>query len=180
MSDKTLVESLVAVTKAWMTHDADSFQVAVCARNALPELARLQAKCNNSLANNLCPDHRDKQAGKPCLACEIERITKRFQKANEAREQSESERDICSTLYDKEVLAHGETDDAREAAERERDALKEALREAKEIVGDFLAELDNAKLDYLNKPGFAVVFGRNSDLECRARSLLSPTGPEDK
>ncbi len=31
-------------------------------------------KCNNSLANNLCPDHRDKQAGKPCLACEIERL----------------------------------------------------------------------------------------------------------
>ena len=28
----------------------------------------------HSLANNLCPDHRDKQQGKPCLACEIERL----------------------------------------------------------------------------------------------------------
>jgi hypothetical protein len=31
-------------------------------------------KANASLANNLCPDHRDKQAGKPCLACEIEAL----------------------------------------------------------------------------------------------------------
>jgi len=35
---------------------------------------RLEKKKNaNSLANNLCPDHRDKQTRKPCLACEIER-----------------------------------------------------------------------------------------------------------
>ena len=27
-----------------------------------------------SLANNLCPDHRDKQAGETCLACQIERF----------------------------------------------------------------------------------------------------------
>jgi hypothetical protein len=36
----------------------------------------LEIKCRASLANNLCPDHRDKQAGKPCLACEISRLTK--------------------------------------------------------------------------------------------------------
>ena len=29
----------------------------------------------SSLASNLCPDHRDKQAGKSCLACEIQRLT---------------------------------------------------------------------------------------------------------
>lgn len=34
----------------------------------------LELKANNSLANNLCPDHRDKQNGKPCLACVIERL----------------------------------------------------------------------------------------------------------
>lgn len=34
-----------------------------------------QLKNRHSLANNLCPDHRDKQTGKPCLACEIERLT---------------------------------------------------------------------------------------------------------
>ena len=38
---------------------------------------RILAKKNaHSLANNLCPDHRDKQQGKPCLACEIERLRK--------------------------------------------------------------------------------------------------------
>lgn len=34
----------------------------------------LTLKCASSLASNLCPDHRDKQAGKPCLACEIGRL----------------------------------------------------------------------------------------------------------
>lgn len=33
-------------------------------------------KNEGTLANNLCPDHRDKQTGKPCLACEIERLQK--------------------------------------------------------------------------------------------------------
>lgn len=32
----------------------------------------LELKASNSLANNLCPDHRDKQVGKSCLACTIE------------------------------------------------------------------------------------------------------------
>lgn len=34
----------------------------------------LERKAAASLANNLCPDHRDKQEGKPCLACEIDRL----------------------------------------------------------------------------------------------------------
>lgn len=38
------------------------------------EMRVLEIKANHTLANNLCPDHRDKQAGKPCLACEIERL----------------------------------------------------------------------------------------------------------
>ena len=32
----------------------------------------LKKKNATSLSNNLCPDHRDKQVGKPCLACTIE------------------------------------------------------------------------------------------------------------
>lgn len=35
-----------------------------------------ELKARGSLANNLCPDHRDKQNGKPCLACENERLKK--------------------------------------------------------------------------------------------------------
>jgi len=41
------------------------------------ENKKLIIKTSNSLANNLCPDHRDKQAGKPCLACEIDRLAAR-------------------------------------------------------------------------------------------------------
>jgi len=33
----------------------------------------LEIKNAGTLANNLCPDHRDKQTGKICLACTIER-----------------------------------------------------------------------------------------------------------
>jgi hypothetical protein len=36
------------------------------------EIKILQLKCRWTLANSLCPYHRDKQVGKPCLACEIE------------------------------------------------------------------------------------------------------------
>lgn len=35
----------------------------------------LEIENRSSLANNLCSDHRDKQAGKSCLACEIERLS---------------------------------------------------------------------------------------------------------
>ncbi|MBW8066826.1 MAG: hypothetical protein GJU73_05205 [Ferrovum sp.] len=34
----------------------------------------LTAKTTNSLANNLCPDHRDKIQGKRCLMCRIEEL----------------------------------------------------------------------------------------------------------
>ena len=44
-------------------------------RSLTAENKRLTLKAANSLANNLCPDHRDKQGGKSCLACEIERLT---------------------------------------------------------------------------------------------------------
>jgi hypothetical protein len=36
----------------------------------------VELKASGTLANNLCPDHRDKQTGKPCLACEVERLTR--------------------------------------------------------------------------------------------------------
>lgn len=33
-----------------------------------------ELKNRGTLANNLCPDHRDKQTGKPCLACSVESL----------------------------------------------------------------------------------------------------------
>ncbi len=38
------------------------------------KIAELQNR--GTLANNLCSDHRDKQIGKPCLACTIETLTR--------------------------------------------------------------------------------------------------------
>lgn len=37
-------------------------------------LMSAENKNRNSLVNNLCQDHRDKQQGKPCLACVIENM----------------------------------------------------------------------------------------------------------
>jgi len=42
----------------------------------------LKLRCNGSLANNLCPDHRDKQGGKPCLACTIETLERENSERN--------------------------------------------------------------------------------------------------
>lgn len=45
----------------------------------LKEYLRVEKlKNQHSLANNLCPDHRDKQQGKPCLACTIEKLGRAF------------------------------------------------------------------------------------------------------
>lgn len=62
-------------------------EVAPCRWNALvDEVERLESKLaatrrvfarqNEALERMrpLCPDHRDKQSGKPCLACEVERL----------------------------------------------------------------------------------------------------------
>lgn len=40
----------------------------------------LSLKCKGTLANNLCPDHRDKQAGKQCLACTVESLSTTIEK----------------------------------------------------------------------------------------------------
>lgn len=42
--------------------------------NLIAEVERLRLQAKHSLANNLCSDHRDKQKGKPCLACEVEHL----------------------------------------------------------------------------------------------------------
>jgi len=53
------------------------------------ELKILRVKCSGTLANNLCPDHRDKQVGNPCLACTIEKLQSRLAAANERLEAAE-------------------------------------------------------------------------------------------
>lgn len=61
------IDEIVSRLNAFATlqHELDAAK----ARNKILEL-----KCAASLANNLCPDHRDKQLGKPCLACTIEHL----------------------------------------------------------------------------------------------------------
>jgi len=44
----------------------------------IPELKLMRLKDKLSLSNNLCPDHRDKQSGKPCLACEVEALQRKL------------------------------------------------------------------------------------------------------
>lgn len=42
---------------------------------------QMEIKDRSSLANNLCPDHRDKQVGKTCIACENETLKKKLDRA---------------------------------------------------------------------------------------------------
>ena len=70
-----------AVERAVCPHGSLRRQCEVCERDE--EIARLakklriaELKASGTLATNLCPDHHDKQLGKPCLACEIERLNK--------------------------------------------------------------------------------------------------------
>lgn len=46
-------------------------------------IAILELKNKGTLANNLCPDCRDKQVGKPCLACTIQSQEKVIESARE-------------------------------------------------------------------------------------------------
>lgn len=66
----------------WLRERVDNSLAGVKYGEAVAEIERLtkqlriaELKASGTLANNLCPDHRDKQVGKPCLACEIERLT---------------------------------------------------------------------------------------------------------
>lgn len=53
------------------------------------EILILQKKNQSSLANNLCPDHRDKQGDKNCLACSIETLSKQLTEAQKDKERLE-------------------------------------------------------------------------------------------
>jgi len=78
---------------AWADNVADyNAQFTADLETAADEIERLQRenrvlqlKAGCSLANNLCPDHRDKQAGKSCLACEIERQQRELDRVMRAR-----------------------------------------------------------------------------------------------
>jgi hypothetical protein len=74
----------------WKDYDAlrESAALAIAKERQIREAAEkenkvLRIKCANSLANNLCPDHRDKQTFKPCLACTIETTERQLAAANE-------------------------------------------------------------------------------------------------
>jgi len=53
-----------------------------CQSESYAELKRklviAELKNKGTLANNLCPNHRDKQTGRPCLACMIETLMRRY------------------------------------------------------------------------------------------------------
>lgn len=59
----------------------DHIHQAARVRELERENAILEIKNRGTLANNLCPDHRDKQTGKPCLACTIETLTRKKDRA---------------------------------------------------------------------------------------------------
>jgi predicted Ser/Thr protein kinase len=84
------------------------------------EVEILQIKNRSSLANNLCPDHRDKQVGKGCLACEVEHLTATNAKLMEEIERLREVLKKCIAL---------DTDPYFEISQLAEDALKETDNE---------------------------------------------------
>lgn len=70
-------DSLRAYLKASLD-DTNAFDVLMPYADEIERLEKrakiAELKASGTLADNLCPDHRDKQTGRPCLACEIERL----------------------------------------------------------------------------------------------------------
>lgn len=105
-----------------------------CAESKQAEIETLERtlkiatiKGNNSLANNLCSDHRDKQTGKPCLACTIETLERELAEAKAEIEAAKAEAECYrQNLND----AQGDNDcNANRVVELERE-LAEARKDA--------------------------------------------------
>ena len=92
-----------------------------------------ELKNQGTLATNLCPDHKDKQQGQPCLACVIEKLKRQLQVAQQERDELRA-LNLCKGLAEKdrqgllavgmELIARGER---AEKAEQMCDAFARAI-----------------------------------------------------
>lgn len=85
------------------------------------QLAVMTLKANASLANNLCPDHRDKQTGKPCLACEVEKLEKQLA---EKDKEIERMRPVVEAVMEKGFTLHGWLDRVQKAMDKYEQSTK--------------------------------------------------------
>lgn len=76
-----LKQALRAAFEEINRHHKDFDRWEEMADNANKRAKMLEKQLESSLANNLCPDHRDKQYGKPCLACTIETLERKLSRA---------------------------------------------------------------------------------------------------
>ena len=100
---------------------------------ALRKLKIESKKSSHSLANNLCPDHRDKQLDKPCLACGIEHLEHRL--TCDCCCGAKTEKCICLDIYADE---HG-------TILGQRTGFRRLLRKKDEELTALRAELARAK-----------------------------------
>lgn len=72
-----LVSGIEELLQEIARHHKDFDRWEEMADKATKRARMLEKQLQSSLANNLCPDHRDKQYGKPCLACTIETLERK-------------------------------------------------------------------------------------------------------
>jgi hypothetical protein len=116
----------------------DAADVGSAAMNMAREIAKAalkeaHVKCKGTLANNLCPDHRDKQTGKPCLACEIERKDRQiaFHWKEYAALQKENEK---YQLWVNAIQKYETWKNRNEELEAENDALQVDIKKLRSVV----------------------------------------------
>ena len=112
-------------------------------RERVRELERqikiLEIKNRSSLANNLCPDHRDKQKDKPCLACTIEKVEK------DLKLERENTLEMCKA-NDREQLLRREWKTRAEKAEAETNELREVANMGKRLADYVRLEMETGKI----------------------------------
>lgn len=153
MRDKNRAEKDLADTKARIA------ELQTSAEKADRELTIERKKNESSLAHNLCPDHRDKQQGKSCLACEIERLAR----LRAATPDVEALLNECARLWERGVQPatwdsfstiirrhFANAPDATGALRKERDELRADLQAAQYEQAMTQVKLDAAEKDAEN------------------------------
>lgn len=151
-----MIADLVALIPIGQTLVAskDSNSLIAYFRELSQRATSAELKASHSLANNICPDHRDKQTGKPCLACTVETLERRAKEREQAANAPMPSNDELACEVSPSELA-----ELRRDRERWRTALKH-------LGGSIVADKTHTRFG-IRLPSVLDVY-KNTEFEFRA------------